>query len=346
MQSEIIKRLELVFDWYKGMVSAETGRLVYSYDPEEDVAVADGSPIRDIASIYDVEILGRFLSRPDLLPVVERSLRHHVDDLVERDGTLIPDASRLGEPPGIAHSAFMALSLLESSLPGRESKITALANGILRQQRSDGSYKIHFGDASDVGLEFYPGEAMLALVETYAATRDPRYLASVERGFAHYRDRFPETAVAPELLVFYAHWQSQYGARLHEFTKSDHLRSAVRDYVLALHDRIVDAGFCDAVERSPMGQATVEVASALEGANDAYTIAKREGDARRTQAFERCIRIALRFLLRAQRLERCTPRERGGFGDSLTERTQQRIDVTGHVVSGFVKTARNRIAGA
>jgi len=235
------------------------------------------------------------------------------------------------------------LALLESNLPRRESRITALADGILRQQRSDGSYKIHFGAAPDEGLELYPGEAMLALMKTHAATHDPRYLASVERGFAYYRQRFRETAVVADLLVFYANWQAQYGALLHEFTESDGTRSAVRDYVLALHDRILGTGFYDGVERFPTRQATVEVASALEGANDAYAIARRERNARHTRALERCIGVALGYLFRAQRLDDCTPRERGGFGHSLADRTQ-RIDVTGHVVSGFVKTARNRIA--
>jgi hypothetical protein len=342
MPSDLIKRLVLILDWYKGMVSRETGRLVYTYYPGEDVAVSNGSPIRDIASVWDVEVLSRFLDRSDLFPLVERSLQHYTSYLVENGDTLILDPGRIGEPSGIAHSAFMVLSLLHSSLPSRESKIVGLADGILRLQRRDGSYKIYFGDVPDDGLEFYPGEAMLALMETYASTRDSRYLASVERGFANCRDRIRETAVAPDLLVFYSNWQSQYAALLHEHTRRDGVRRAVRDYVFALHDRILDAGFYNAVEQLPMHQATVEVACALEGITDAHTIAARERNARHMQAFERCIGMALEYLFRAQRLEDCTPRERGGFGHSLTDRTQ-RIDVTGHVVGGFVKTARNRV---
>jgi hypothetical protein len=86
----------------------------------------------------------------------------------------------------------------------------------------------------------------------------------------------------------------------------------------------------------------VEVACALEGLNDAYTIAVREGDTGRSAAYERCILTALSWLLRAQRLDDCTSRERGGFGHSLMDRTQ-RIDVTGHVVAGFIKSVRNGI---
>ncbi len=35
-------RLRLMFDWYKGMVDESTGRLLYLYDPENDVTIGDG----------------------------------------------------------------------------------------------------------------------------------------------------------------------------------------------------------------------------------------------------------------------------------------------------------------
>jgi hypothetical protein len=50
----------------------------------------------------------------------------------------------------------------------------------------------------------------------------------------------------------------------------------------------------------------------------------------------------LEFLVRAQRTTGCTDRERGGFGASLAIR-EQRIDVTGHAASGFIKSTENGI---
>lgn len=338
----LIERLELIIDWYKGMVSDETGRLLYVYDPDQGIAVANGSPIRDIASIWDIEQLSHFLGRRDLMPLVERSLAHYRGYLVERNGNFILDSRRMGEPSGIAHSAFMILSLLGSELPQRIELSSALADAIVRQQRGDGSYRIYFGEERDEGLEFYPGEAMLALMEVYRATGDPKYLESVERGFTWF-ERFDQQGhVAEDLSVFYASWQSQYGALLHVDTRRDSLRRRVRDFVFALHDRVVESGFYESVQRAPLRQSTVEVACALEGVNDAYTIAVRERDVRHIALYERCIRIALSFLLRAQCIANCAERERGGFGHSLTNRTQ-RIDVTGHVVGGFIKTARNGV---
>ena len=37
-----------MFDWYKGMVDESTGHLLYLYDPESDITVADGDLIRDM----------------------------------------------------------------------------------------------------------------------------------------------------------------------------------------------------------------------------------------------------------------------------------------------------------
>jgi hypothetical protein len=332
------------FDWYAGMISERTGRLVYTYEPERDVAVVDGSAIRDIASVWDVALVSRFLGRSELRPLVERSLRHFIGWLVPRDGALILDPVRLGEPSGIAHSAFLLLALLEADLPGAEAEIDGLAEGLRRQQRTDGSYRISFGDEEDEGLEFYPGEAMLALMHDHARGHDPSDLASVERGFSYCSRRLPADAVAADLLVFYANWQSQYAALLHAETAGDALRNAVRDHVFALHDRILANRFYEGIERHPARQATVEVACALEGLNDAFAIAAREGDDARLGAYAGGIRIALRWLLRAQRLDGGTARERGGFGHTLTERTQ-RIDVTGHVAAGFMKSATNGLGG-
>jgi hypothetical protein len=336
------ERLRLILEWYEGMVSERTGRLLYLYDPERQVAIEDGSPIRDIASVWDVEFLSRFLNSSDLLELTERSLIHFTGYLVGRDDALVLDPERLGEPSGIAHSAFLMLALLESEAAEREAVVVGLATGILHQQREDGSYRIFFDDDNDEGIELYPGETMLALMQAYSKNGDARLLRSVERGFRYYAERFPDGTVAPDLLAFFANWQAQYGAMLHASTRDEALRSNVRDYVFALHDRIVTSGFYVDVERHPSRQATVEVACALEGVNDAYAIAAREHDARRMRAYERAIRTGGAWLFRAQRLEACAVRERGGFGHSLSVRTQ-RIDVTGHVASAFIKSGQNGI---
>lgn len=333
-------RLQLIFEWYKGMVDESSGRLLYLYDPENDTVVGDGESIRDIASIWDIEVLGAFLGRDDLRSLVNRSLRHFCRLIIERDEYAI--VAPVGEQSSIAHNAFLALALSCSDLPGKTRQLAPLIDGILHQQREDGSYKIFFAAEPDSGEELYPAEAMLALLEAHRLTRDARYLDSVERSFAYYKHGyFGRGRVQPDFLVFFANWQSQAGRSLFEATTSPDTKDLVRTFLFELHDRVIESGFYDRVAGRPQTQACVEVACALEGLADAFAIASSIKD-RRAADYRRCILIALDFLVRAQRITGCADRERGGFGTSLAIR-EQRIDVTGHVASGFIKCLEHGI---
>jgi hypothetical protein len=333
-------RLQLMFDWYKGMVDESTGRLLYLYDPENEVTTGDGEPIRDIAAIWDVEVLSAFLGRDDLRPLIRRSLDYFRRLIVERDGYAI--VAPKGKRSSIAHSAFLALALARSEFPDKIQRLTLLIDGILRQQRKDGSYKIFFDAEPDSGEELYPGEAMLSLLEAYRLTGDARYLASVERSFAHYKRAYYDRGrVQPDFLVFFANWQSQPGRLLFETTTKPKVKTLVRAFLFELHDRVIESGFYDRVAHQPEAQVCVEVACGLEGLVDTYAIAAKSQD-QRTEDYRQCVLTALDFLMRAQRTTGCTDRERGGFGASLAIR-EQRIDVTGHVASGFIKSVENGI---
>ncbi|HWE19017.1 MAG TPA: hypothetical protein VG758_17830 [Hyphomicrobiaceae bacterium] len=302
----LVDRLRLMLDLYKGMVDESTSRFLYLYDPENGVTVADGEPIRDIATIWDAEVLSAFLGRDDLRAVTRRSLDHFSRLMVECDGYAI--VAPIGEPSSIAHSAFLALALSRSDLPDKMQRVTPLIDGILHQQRNDGSYKIFFDTAPDSGEELYPAEAMLALLEAYHVTRDGRCLDSGEPSFAHYKRAYYDRGrVQPHFLVFFANWQSQAGRLLLEATTKPKVKDLVRAFLLELHDRVIGKGFYEHVARRPEAQACVEVACGLEGLADAYAIAASIKD-RRKGVYRDCILTALDFLTHAQRTAGCTGR--------------------------------------
>ncbi len=333
-------RLRLMFDWYKGMVDENTGRLLYLFNPHANVTIGDGEPIRDIAAIWDIEVLSAFLRRDDLRPVIRRSIDHFEQFIVERDGYAV--VAPQGELSSIAHGAFLALALIHSESPDSMRRWEPLIAGILRQQRKNGSYKVFFDSEQEGGEELYPAEAMLAILEAYRLTRDARYLDSVERGFTYYRRNYYDRGlVQPDFLVFFANWQSQAGRLLFESTARVEVKDLVRVLLFELHDRIIKSGYYDHVACQPHAQTCVEVACALEGLADTYAIAALGHD-RQVENYRRCILTALDFLIRAQRITDCTEKERGGFGQSLANR-EQRIDVTGHVASGFMKSIENEI---
>jgi hypothetical protein len=339
------RRLELVFRWYLGMVDERTGFLEYLYLPETDTFVREQSPIRDIASIWDAALVGDFVGRDDLHGMIERSLAKYCAQLVRHESSLILDPGRLGEPSSIAHSAFMILALLHAPEPRKTREITALADGILRQQRLDGSYKVYFDDLPDSGEELYAGEAMLALLEAHRASGDKRPLESATRAFTYYDEHyFRAGRLTDDLLVFFANWQSQACRLLFEHADSPAVAERVADFLFRMHDRVIDQGFFVAVDRHPARQVSVEVAGAVEGLNDAYAVALASHDAR-VERYRRAICTGLEYLLDLQCAASDSHREIGGFGMSRSDRTQ-RIDVTGHVASGFLKSIANGVSCA
>jgi hypothetical protein len=338
----LFERLDLIHRWYGRMINPDTGRLEYLYVPQTDSFIRTNSPIRDIASVWDVELVEAFLGRSELQALIDRSIAHYVPYVVDRDGVAILDSDRLREPSSIAHSAFMILALLHARPPHRTREIRRLADGITGQQRADGSYRVHFDDLPDQGEELYAGEAMLALLESYAELGDAGHLESAERGVAYYDAQYFEGGrVGADLLVFFANWQSQAGRLLAEHASNAATARRAATYLFRMHDRIIDRGFYDAIARQPGEQVSVEVACALEGLSEAYALA-RVSDTARARRYEACICAGLTYLFDLQCTRGGTERERGGFGFTRTER-QQRVDITGHAASAFIKSAQNGI---
>ncbi len=337
------QRLGLAFRWYQGMVNVETGMLEYMYSPQTDTFVREQSPIRDIASIWDAELVGAFLDRHDLQAVVDRSISHYAGYLTKHDGNLILDPHLLREASSIAHSAFMILALLHAPPPRRSADILALAHGVMQQQRDDGSYKVYFHDLPDSGEELYAGEAMLALLEAFRELNDPQCLESAQRAFAYYdAEYFRRGVVADDVLVFFANWQSQACRLLFEHAQTPALARKVADYLYRMQDRVIDSGFYDEVARRPVWQSSVAVACALEGLNDTCAVARASHDARQ-DSYRECICIGLTYLLGLQCSRSAAGRACGGFGMSHRD-PMQRIDVTGHAASAFMKSIQNDIA--
>ena len=265
----LTERLEQIHDWYGGMVDERTGMLGYMYVPDRDAFAPERSPIRDIASAWDAAVLERFLGRDQLREVIDRSVAHFAGYLIERDGALVLDPLRLGEPSTIAHSAFLLLAMLRAPTPRWRREIAALAEGIVRQQRPDGSYAVFFSELPDSGEELYGGEATLALLAGY----------------------FQRGRVADDLLVFFGNWQAQACRLLVEHARTPALAREVADYLHRIFDRVITQGLFD----SGVG-----------------------------------------YLLAMQCMDPGTGRGYGGFGFTHDDR-RQRIDVTGHVASAFMK---------
>jgi hypothetical protein len=327
------------------MVDPKSKRLFYQFDPVKGIGTHEHCPIRDIGSIWDIAVLSSFLGRHDLDDHIGKWLHEYIGFLESHRHALRVNPDKLGEPSSIAHSAFMLLSIVvfphvHVEVHNANHLVKSLADGIVSQQRSDGSYKIHFDDYPDTGQVLYPGEAMLSLLHAFKCTKNKSYLHSVERAFPYYRQYYHRGHVPDDLVVFYSNWMTQAFSMLHTYTEDHGLQGSVRKFIYQLHDGIIESKYYELLRHRPKSYATVEVACGLEGLADAYVLAKTDpSSAGRLELYRISACSAISFLRNVMRKE---DPGKGGFGHGLTHHTQ-RVDVTGHVASAFIKAIEHGI---
>lgn len=344
-QNLVTERLALAERWFNMTENAE-GMLEYQYSPRRDKYSSDNNDIRQLATLWSMAELSRFRASGSLLPMVRRTIAHYLDHAVcdaSDCHLLTPDDSK---DPSIALNAFMLLTLITSpDYPEAAIWSKKLAETILRQQRENGSYKIFFNDKDDSGLDYYPGEAMLALMKYHMQSNNEDILRSVERAFPFYRTYWRDnktTAFIP--------WHSQAYLLLYRETKDPEIPPFVfemNDWLIANH-QVSASPYPDLLGGFRRPTPGCSTSAYLEGLNDAYALAVETGDRLHEEKYRTAILSATRFLLTTQ----YTPensyylvnpaRAIGGFRTSLTN-SIQRIDHTQHAVRALMKLIDNGI---
>jgi AMMECR1 domain-containing protein len=340
-QALLQERLALAGDWFSHNINARTGLLEYQYDPARDRYATTDNHIRRLACIWAMAKWANQFHHKTL----RASCRRMVDfyrRFEERDANGGVFLSVDGKAP-IAHGAFLILALSElPDYPNRDALIRQLAQGLLNQQNSDGAYRTIVGQpGTSRGIDYYPGESMLALMHAYRLLQEPAYLASVERAFPFYRAywrRHRNTAFVP--------WHSQVNLLLYQATRNP----SYADFTFEMTDWLIDqhqlfsprypdelGGFAVGKARKPRNSTS----SYLEGLNAAYRLATLVNDQRRTEQYARSIRLGTRFILQTQMTAanafylKNPQRAIGGFTQSLT-RIFQRNDYTQHAVMALL----------
>lgn len=326
--------LLLAAHWYQNSVNPGTGLLHYAYYPSRDVYSDSNSYTRQVAVLWAMARLNEFFGNDLLRPVLQKSLDYYLGfQQAAKTGIYL----NIGSRPNIAFNAFAILALLHfPEYPDSDGWIRRLADGILGEQKEDGSFILDFKSDSAGGIDYYPGETLLALTRVYEKTREKRYLAAAEKAFPYYRDYWrgkKNTAFVP--------WHSQADYHLYLATG----REDVARFVFEMSDWILDqqnlspwpdekGGF-----RRPPGNST---SSYLEGLNDAFETARLAGDTARMERYGVAIRQGIRFAMQTQytwshAFFLANPdRAVGGFRQSLAN-NEQRIDYTQHAVFALMK---------
>lgn len=149
--------------------------------------------IREIGTLWDIGVLASALHDEKLESILEQDAQQYLNTVRPLEGTWYlfflvstiksftgKDGLYLDLPhegSNIADNAFLLLALAQ--VPKLREKyrsvIVGLADGLVAQQRQDGSFQISFRRSGrqrdDLGEQsLYPGEALLALMSAYDVT--------------------------------------------------------------------------------------------------------------------------------------------------------------------------------
>ncbi|MFC2142832.1 hypothetical protein ACFLQN_00345 [Candidatus Aenigmatarchaeota archaeon] len=254
--------------------------IYYRYDPQNELYPAEHHPLREAASLWSIADSANFLGDERLTRLSEKGFQYFEKYFGYNSEY---DYYYLDITPGnvkLGYSAFIILALLEMEHPRKETYLNGFANGIVYLQNDDGSLGTYFFSNKSTGQDYYPGEALFAIMSLYEYNGDEKYLEVTQKAFPHYRDYWrgnKNTAFVP--------WQSRAYNKLYKVTEDQE----VSDFVFEMNDWMLQQhhpeGLCEKYDFSR----GVVTGVYLEGVIQAYELAEITGDNERKKCYKNFI---------------------------------------------------------
>jgi hypothetical protein len=171
---------------YLAQAVNEQGRFTYQFDPRTTLVPPKYNMLRHSGSIYAMLELYRVTHDADLLAAVERAIDYLLRQV--RDLSVGEQRVKVVEERGdvkIGGNALAILALVEYQHATGDDRhlplARMLAQYLVATQADDGHFLIHkllVPEGRDSGFvsEYYPGEAIFALMRLYGIDNDPRWL--------------------------------------------------------------------------------------------------------------------------------------------------------------------------
>jgi len=323
-QSKYEKAIELGGEWY--LNNQDEDFLYYKYDVVNARYFNESHVLREVASLWVVAELSESTGHSDYNKLARRGF-NYFENYFRREKendfyyvNITPPYIRLGD------SAFIILSLLNMDHPVGGYYLEKFADGILFHQNADGSFQTHFFSNISTNVDYYPGEALLALMSLYEETQDERYLEATQNAFPFYRDYWrgnKNTAFVP--------WQTRAYQKLYSATGDEE----VADFVFEMNDWMLE-GHSPAQGCSGFFFRGVVEAVFIEGVTKAYELALEVNDTVRAECYANFSREGLDYVLTLQVTDKAFEKEAiGGFMGSPTYKII-RVDNNQHAVMALM----------
>lgn len=324
------------------------GSFHYEYDPvDESVSERDYNILRHAGAAIALFQLYEATREANYLKAARRAvgyLRNRFHWAREADAVYVLDDDGKAKL-GANGLALVALAMQIRLDPKSADRASAgrLANLILRMQGRDGAFASYYGitgEPEDRVSLYYPGEAMLGLIELYRSTGDQRLVEAARRGADYLIESQKRMAALPPDA-----WLMQALAGLFAVRRDPpYVAHALNlaGAMIAAQYRVSDAPSYAGGYRPGVPGATPAAARA-EGLLAALRLARATGDGRATRIAE-ALKLGARFQLTQQfgadnsYMIANPERAAGGFRESLTS-TRIRIDYVQHNISALLGLA-------
>lgn len=278
--------------------------LHYEYIPIAKTHLGTGQRLREMGALWSIALAYNYFGDERYKDLAEKGFWYYEDTFKYDSGQDIMFVNITPEKIKLAYNAFAILTMLEIGHPKEEKYIEKFVNGIEFQQQEDGSFKTFFYNDRATGVDYYPGEAMFALMSLYEKTKEKSLVEKLEKAFPYYREYWrgnKNTGFIP--------WQSRAYRKLAVATG----KKEYADFLFEMNDWLLD-------QHRPKNECSrfvfnrgITTAVFMEGVIQAYLQAKDMGDAKRETCYQNYIQEGADYILTLQIWDEEDPKANGGF---------------------------------
>ncbi|MCM2325558.1 MAG: hypothetical protein NDI94_03785 [Candidatus Woesearchaeota archaeon] len=314
-------------EWF--LANQDEQFLHYIYDTKTKGHPASTHPLREMGALYAINDLYGYTKDQRYLNLSYKGYAYFSQYFTKSENYLLvnitPDATKLG------YNAFMILNIIPINIKDKENELDYLAEGILSMQKDSGEYRTFFFIERETGVDYYPGQSILALMRLYSYDKQEKYIESVKKSLGYYPLRWNQ-----DPSFTFVPWYTKGYYEYYQQTNDDF----VREFIFEMNDFLVSGFSADGTCNGPIVNRDISIAAYAESVVKAYKLAKFNNDTYRQECYSRFINNAADIVVDIQIQNTTDVLELGGFPNSLGE---IRVDNNQHAVMMLIDAKREGI---
>ncbi len=280
-----LESIKLWWEWFLNNQNEDF--LYYKYDIKKKRYNNSKHYLRSMGALWSIVKLSNFLEDTRFLELWKKWINYFENYFIYDEKNNFYYINITPKKIKLWYSAFIILSLLEIDYPNKEKYLKWFANWIIYNQTKSWKLKTHFFSYIDTGVDYYPWEALFALMKLYDYTKNTNYLDTVKKAFPYYKRYFksyPHTAFIP--------WQTRAYYELYKIEKD----KEIADFIFDMNDYMLKINTPSKECKNFIFQRGITTAVFTEWMIQAYKLAKDLNDTKRMYCYKNFITEASSFI--------------------------------------------------